>query len=173
MRLEDYLEHPVLHSAFTNVLPDDHHRRPGTLTILNNTQVIPPLPGGPGVWDTSVPYDTIAATVSLRSAHQTEQAGGMAGVILVVTRSSLEASSMSLGGHGTLSSASFNAIYAKSAAAMYLSHKIFSTAGRDILLREAHLPATGPATRVLRLEWENLSAGLRTLDARGQVVLFT
>lgn len=172
MRPQDYLEHPTLHAALTNVTRDQHHLSPTNLSVLNNTLTVYPLPGGPDDWDIPVPFDTVAAIVSLRSAHLTEQAGGMAGVIVVATRSQLDASSFSLGGHGILASAAYNAIYTKAAAALNLSHKVFSTGGADIALTEAHLTLTGPNTRVLRLTWTNYSAGLRTLDARGEVTLF-
>jgi len=172
MRVEDYLEHPTLHSALSNVTADQHHAQPSVMSVSNTTLTVYPLPGGPNDWDISVPYDTIAAVVALRSAHLTEQSGGMAGVLVVVTRSSLEASSFSLGGHGILVSAAYNAIYSKAAAALNLSHKVFSSGGADLALTEAYLTATGPSTRVLRLTWTNYSAGLRTLDARGEVLLF-
>lgn len=173
MRLEEHLQHPVLHSALTNIGTEDHHDRPSPLSISNTSLVVYPLPGGPNDWDISVPLSTIGAIVSLRSAHLTEQSGGMAGVIVVVTRSSLEASSFSLGGHGILVSGAYNAIYSKAAAALNLSHKVFSSGGADIALTEAYLTLTGPSTRVLRLTWTNYSAGLRTLDARGELVLFS
>lgn len=173
MRLQDYLEHPVIHSALTGVGAADHHSRPAPLSISNTTLVVPPLPGGPSNWDISVPEDVVAAVVSLRSAHLTEQAGGMAGVVAVATRSSLDASSISLGGHGILSSAAYNAIYTKAAAALNLSHKVFSAAGDLIALTEAYLTLTGPSTRVLRLTWTNYGFSNQTLDARGEVVLFS
>lgn len=172
MRLEDWVEHPTLHSALTNVLPDQHHRRPANLSVLNNTLTVYPLPGGPDDWDIAVPLETVAAVLHLRSAHLTEQSGGMAGVVVVATRSSLDASSFSLGGHGILTSGAYNAIYTKAAAALNLSHKVFSTGGADIALTECYLTLTGPSARVLRTTWTNYSAGLRTLDARGEVVLF-
>ena len=172
MRTRSHLEHPTLHAALTNVLTDQHHRQPSNLSVLNNTLTVYPLPGGPNDWDIPVPLDTVAAIVSLRSAHLTEQAGGMAGVIVVATRSSLDASSFSLGGHGILVSGAYNAIYTKAAAALNLSHKVWSTGGADIALTEAYLTLTGPTTRVLRLTWTNYSAGLRTLDARGEVTLY-
>jgi len=173
MRLQSYLEHPTLHSALSNVLAEQHHRRPYNMTISNTSLVVPPLPGGPSDWDISVPYDIVAAVIHLRSARVTELAGGMAGALVVVGRSSLEASSMSLGGHGNLISTSYNAIYTKAAAALNLSHKVFSSGGADISLTEAYLPATGPSSRVLRLTWTNYSAGNRTLDARGEVELWS
>jgi hypothetical protein len=172
MRLCDWLEHPTLHSVLSNVLPDQHHLRPSALSISNTALVVQPLPGGPGVWDISVPTDVVAAVLSLRSANLAELSGGMSGCIVVATRSSLDASSISLGGHGTISSAAYNAIYTKVAAALNLSHKIFDSAGADISLTDAYLTLTAPSTRVLRLQWTNYSAGLRTLDVRGEVALY-
>lgn len=173
MRPSAVIEHPTLHTALTNVTHSQHHLRPSNLTILNNTLVVYPLPGGPNDWNISVPFDTIAAVISLRSVHRTELSGGMAGAIVVVTRSMLEASSFSLGGHGTLTSAAYNAIYSKASSALNLSHKVFASTGMDIALTEAYLTLTGPTTRILRLTWTNYSAGLRTLDARGEVELYT
>jgi hypothetical protein len=173
MRLEDALEHPTMHSALTNVLSGDHHRAPYRIAISNTTLVVPPLPGGPSNWDVSVPEDVVGAIVSLRSARTVEMAGGNAGVVVIVTRSSIEASSFSLGGNATLASAAYNAIYTKAASALNLSHKVFSSGGADISLTEAYLTLTGPSTRVLRLTWTNYSAGNRTLDARGEVVLLS
>lgn len=172
MRLDNWLEHPIVHSALTNVLPDQHHLRPSNLSVSNTSLLVYPLPAGPYDWDISVPYDTIAAVLTLRSANQTEQAGGQAGVVVIATRSSLDASSISLGGHGNLGSTAYNAIYSKASAALNLSHKVFSTTGGDISLTDCYLNATGPSTRVLRTSWTNYSFGLRTLDVRGEVILF-
>lgn len=172
MRLDDYLEHPTLHSALTNVLPDQHHMRPSVLSFANTSLVVPPLPGGPGVWDVAMPLATVAAAVSLRSAHLAEGAGGMSGVLVIATRSQFEASSVSLGGTGVLGTAAYNAIYAKAASALNLSHKIFSSLGDDIALTEAYLTLTAPTTRVLRLVWINYGASNKTLDVRGEAVLY-
>lgn len=169
MRLPDPLGQPTLHAALTAVGADDHHLRPDVVTASNTTQSIDPLPGGPGVWDIPVDLDAVVVLFSLRSPHVTEQAGGMAGVTGIATRSSLDAASASLGGSGTLSSTSYNAIYTKASGALNLSHKVFASTGADISLTEAHLVLTSATTRVLRLVWTNYSFGKRTLNARAEI----
>lgn len=171
MRLPNWLEHPTVHSVLTNVGPDNHHRQPTALSAVNTTQVIPPLPGGPGVWDIAIPFDTLAVIFSLRSPHLGEAAGGMSGVTGIATRNSLDAATASLGGEGNLTSTSYSAMYAKAAAALNLSHKIFDSAGADISLTDIYLIATGPSTRVLRTQWTNYSAGNRTLSCYAELGL--
>lgn len=169
MRLPDPLESPTLHAALTAIGAEDHHLRPDVVEAVNTSLSVAPLPFGPGQWDIAVPLDALVVLFSIRSAHLTEQAGGMAGVTGIATRSSLEASTASLGGHGVLASGAYNAIYAKASAALNLSHKVFSSAGADISLSDAYLTLTGPTTRVLRLLWTNYSAGYRTLNAWAEI----
>ncbi len=172
MRLEQHLQHPTLHSALTNVLDGDHHRRPGEMTISNTSLLVPPLPGDPGTWDIPVDDSVVGAVVSLRSVHMTGLGGGRAGCIVVVTRSPIEAASFSIGGSGTLSTTAYNAIYTKASAALNLSHKIFDSSGVSISLTHAELILI-VASRFLRLMFTNYSAGMKTLDARGEVTLFS
>jgi hypothetical protein len=171
MRPEGILEHPTIHSALTNVLADQHHKTPSGLSVVNTTLSVSPLPGGPGQWDISIPEETIAIRFAFRSVHTTEP-GGTAGLVGIATRSQLEAATASLGGHGTPSTAAYAATYAKAAAALYLSHKIWSNAGLDIALTDAYLTLTGPSTRVFRTTWTNFAAGFRTLSVRGELLLW-
>jgi hypothetical protein len=110
----------------------------------------------------------------LRSNHNTDLSGAKAGVTGIATRSQFEAATCSLGGHGTLASTSYNAMYSKKASAMYLSHKVFSSTGDGIALTEAYLYETvSGTTRVLRTIWTNISASNKTLNCYGELaVLF-
>ena len=155
MRLEDLLAHPTVHAALTNVTSDQHHIRPSSIEIANTTLSVSPLPGGPGVWDIAMPFDAQVVSFSLRSNKTVEMAGAKAGVTGIATRSPIEATTASLGGHGSLGSTSYNAIYSKVGSALNLSHKVFSAAGDYIALTNAYLTLTGPSTRVLRTEWTN------------------
>lgn len=169
MRPRDTIYRPE-HSGLTNVNPDQHHPAPTVLSFSDTSSSVPPLPGGPLQVDVAVPYDTEAVIFSLRSSHVTEQAGGCAGVTGIADRNSLNTSSVSIGGHGTLSSASYNAIYSKAGAALNLSHKIFDTT-LVVALTNAYLIATGPSTRVFRMEFTNYGASSQTLDLYGEVGL--
>jgi len=170
MRLNQPLRHLLSHSAYTNIGVDDHHDRPINIQVSNTVQVIQPLPGGPGVWDISVTLEASVVMFSFRSAHDCEPgAGGKAGVVGIATRNQLDAAAITLGGHGLPATTAYHAAYAKRAAALNLSDKIFSVGGDDIVLTDAYLTLTGPTTRVLRTTWTNYSAGNRTLDVRGQV----
>jgi len=169
MRLIDWLEHPTAHAVLSNVGVDDHHIRPSSVEVSNTTLSVVPVPWGPGQWDIAVPLDAECAIFSFRSIHTTETAGAKAGVYGIANRSSIEASTASLGGHGTLGSTSYNAIYSKAAAALNLSHKVFDSTGGYIALVNAYLTLTGPSTRVLRTEWSNYSASYKTLNAWGEV----
>lgn len=171
MRPSDPLMMPTAHGALSNVTPDQHHRKPTAISVSNTTQSVAPLPGGPGVWDIAVPYDTQVVSFSFRSIHVTEQAGATAGVTGIATRNMFDTSTVSVGGHGVLSSKSYNAVYTKAASAMNLSHKVFSSLGSDIALTNAYLTTTGPTTRVFRTEWTNYGYGNRTLHAYGEVGL--
>ena len=169
MRTEDWLEHPTAHAALSAIGVDQHHIRPSAIEDSETSLSISPPPGDPGEWDIAVPTDAECAIFSLRSIHTTEQAGGKAGVYGIANRSPIEASTVSLGGHGTLSSSAYNAIYSKAAAAQNLSHKVFDSTGGSIALTNAYLTLTGPSTRVLRTVWTNFSFAYKTLNAWIQI----
>jgi len=169
MRLSDWLEHPTAHAALSNIGVSQHHLRPSSIEVVNTTLSISPPPGDPGEWDISVPFDAQCVVFSFRSIHTTESAGGKAGVYGIANRSSIEASTVSLGGHGTLGSTSYNAVYSKAGAALNLSHKVFDSTGNYIALTNAYLTLTGPSTRVLRTVWTNYSASYKTLNAWGEI----
>lgn len=169
MRLEDHLKHALAHSAYSNIGVDDHHLQPVNIEVSNTTLVVAPLPGGPGQWDIPVSYDALAVTFHFRSNRTIELSSAKAGVWGVANRSSLEASTFSAGGDVSISQTAYGAIYSKVASALYLSHKVFDSAGADIALTDIYLTATGPATRVLRTIWTNFSAGNRTLNVWGEV----
>lgn len=168
MRVESSLFHALDHSVYSNVLPSDHHLAPSNVEISNTSLSVDPLPGGPGVWNISVPYDAVAALFQLRS-NRTVELGAKAGVVGIATRSQLEASTMSVGGDVSITITAYAAIYSKVASAMNLSHKVFSSAGDDIALTDAYLVTTGPSTRVLRLVWTNYGASTKTLNCWGEV----
>lgn len=166
MRLSEAHLKSLSHLGLANVTPNQHHFQPQVVSANNTTLSVPPLPGGPAIWDVVVPFDAQAVIFSLRSPWVTEAAGGNAGVTGVATRSSLDTTTASLGGDGTLSSTSYNAIYTKAAGALNLSHKVFNAgAGNTVALTEASLVQTGPSTRVFRTQWTNYGASLETLSA--------
>jgi hypothetical protein len=172
VRLRDFLRHPLAHAALTNVSTDQHHVRPGNLEVANTTLTVYPLPGGPDEWDIVIPYAAQAVLFSFRSSNTTAEGGGKAGVVGIATRNQFDASTCSTGGHGTISSSSYNAVYTKRASALNLSHKVFASTGADVSLTEAYLYETVPGTtRVFRTVWTNYSAGLRTLNCWGEVAI--
>lgn len=170
---EDLLRHPTVHSALTNVSANQHHVQPSTLEVSNTTLSVSPLPGGPGQWDISVPLTTQAAIFSLRSNRTIALSSGKSGVTGIATRSSLEAATAGLGGHGTIASTSYAHVYAKSGGALYLSAKIFDSTGASIALTDCYLTLTGPTTRVLRTTWTNFAAGFRTLNCWAEIILLS
>ena len=169
MRLQDYLQHPLAHAGLTNIRVDQHHEQPENIEVSNMTLSVYPLPGGPNDWDITVPYAANVVLFSLRGIKTVAEGGGKSGVIGIASRSSLEASTVSVGGHGTISSKAYNASYSKKAAAMNLSHKCFSSLGTGIALTGAYLAATGASSRVLRLTWTNYGAATRTLNCWGEI----
>jgi hypothetical protein len=170
MRLTKHTEHPNEHAALTDVGVDQHHDRPSNIEVSNTSLTVDPLPGGPGVWDIPVPLDARVVKFSLRSNHACSEGGGMAGVHGVATRSQLEATTFSLGGHATITTTAYNASYSKKASAANLSHKVFSAAATESLaLTEAYLTLTGPMTRVLRLVWTNYGVVVDTLNCWGEI----
>lgn len=169
MRLRDPLRHAAEHDALTNVGADQHHDQPENIEVSNTTQTIDPLPGGPGVWDISVPLDARVAKFSFRSNHTVAEGGAKAGVHGIATRSSLETTTFSLGGHGTMTTTAYNACYSKKAAAMNLSHKVFSSGGDDIVLTDAYLYLVSASVRVLRTTWTNYGGSVYTLNCWGEV----
>jgi hypothetical protein len=171
MRPEDLLRHPTLHSALSNVLPDQHHLAPYNLEVSNTSLSVSPLPGGPGVWDISVPFVTQAIVFSLRSNLTIELASGKSGVVGLATRSQFDAATAGLGGVATVTSTAYAHTYAKAASALYLSAKIFASTGADIALTDAYLVAPGPSTRVFRTVWTNFAAAYRTLNACGELLV--
>jgi len=173
MRTKDSVLHMLNHTGLTGVGADQHHLQPANLEISNTSLVVYPLPGGPYDWDIAIPYDTVACLFQLRSAHVVELAGATAGVVGVATRSSLWAATASVGGDTSITQTAYAAIYSKAAAAMNLSHKIFSSAGDAIALTEAYIVTTGPSTRKLRLTFTNYGASLKTLNCWGEVALLS
>lgn len=171
MRPDDLLRHPTIHTALSNVSADQHHEAPSNLEVSNTSLSVAPLPFGPGQWDVSVPEDTQAIVFSLRSNKSIELANGKSGVVGVATRSSLEAATAGLGGHGVITTTAYAHTYAKAAAALYLSAKIFSSTGVEIALTDAYLTLTGPSTRVFRTTWTNWAAGYRTLNVWGELLV--
>jgi hypothetical protein len=171
MRLNEYLKHLLVHSGLSGIGIDDHHDQPEHIPAENTTLSVSPLPGGPGVWDIPVPLEASVVLFSFRSMHDVEMGSAKAGVTGVATRSQLQASSVSIGGDGTLTTASKVTFYCKPAAALNLSDKIFSAAGDFITLSDAYLYLTSPTTRVLRTQWTNYGASYLTLNARGHVAV--
>lgn len=171
MRLEDTLRHPTLHSALSNVTADQHHLTPGNIQTSNTTLSVAPLPFGPGQWDVSIPYDAQAIVFSLRSNRTIELANAKSGVTGIATRSSLEAATAGLGGHGLIVTTAYAHTYAKAGGALYLSAKIFDSTGSDIALTDAYLTATGPSARVFRTTWTNFAAGYRTLNVWAELLV--
>lgn len=168
MRLEDELRHAIDHSVYANIGIDDHHIKPSNIEIANTTLTVYPLPAGPYDLDISVPEDTKAVLFQLRSNRTIELANAKAGVVGIATRSSLQATTASMGGDVSITTTAYAAIYSKVASALNLSHKIFSSAGDDIALTDAYLTLTGPSTRVLRLSWTNYGASIKTLNCWGE-----
>jgi len=161
---------PELHSALANVSIAQHHERPSTIETFNTSLVVPPLPGGPGVWDITVPFAAEAVIFAFRSNRTVMEGGGKAGVIGVATRNILETSCVSIGGYGSITVTGENAVYTKKSAALNLSHKVFDTPTHGyISLTDAWLNATGPSTRVLRTYWTNYSAGNLTLQCWAEI----
>jgi hypothetical protein len=169
MRLQDALAHPRIHAALTNVGVSQHHLRPQNVEVLNITQAMYPVPFGPNVWDIAMPFDAQVVVFSLRSLHTTELGGAKSGVYGIANRSPIQASTVSIGGEGSIGSTSYNAIYSKVSGALNLSHKVFGATGANVSLTNTYLELTGPTTRVLRTWWENYSAGLDTLKCWGDV----
>jgi len=171
MRLADPRQHPAVHAALTNVGISQHHMRPALVETSNTALLVPPLPGGPGIWDIAVPYDTLVVSFHFRSNRGVAEGGGKAGVYGLATRNQFHTTALSHGGDSTTAMTARNAWYSKVAAALNLSHKVFSLAGDALALTEAWLYATGPATRVLRTYWTNYSAALATLNCRAEIVV--
>jgi len=171
MRLADPRQHPAVHAALTGVLPEQHHIRPSNVETSNTSLVVPPLPGGPGVWDISVPYDALVVAFYFRSALTVDDGGGKAGVSGIATRSQLQTTALSHGGDSTTAMTARNAWYSKVAAALNLSHKVFSSVGDAIALTDAWLYATGPSTRVLRTYWTNYGVALKTLNCWAEIAV--
>jgi hypothetical protein len=169
MKLNDFLKHPLSHDGVSNVSEDQHHEQPENIEVSNTTLSVSPLPGGPGQWDITVPYEANVVMFSFRGIKTVAEGGGKSGIIGIATRSSLEASTVSLGGHGTISSGAYNASYSKKAAALYLSHKCFDSTGGNLALTDASLVATSGSTRVLRTTWTNFAASYKTLNVWGEV----
>jgi len=171
MRLQDYLEHPLVHSSFA-VTIDQHHIKPSVVQATNTVLSVSPLPGGPGVWDIALPFDAQAVIFNLRSNRTVAEASGKAGVTGVASRLITKTSCASLGGHMDLSGyGSYNCIYSKPGGSTQLSHKVFASDGTDIALTDAWINLTGPTTRVLRTYWTNYGASYKTLDVTAQIAV--
>lgn len=169
MRLDDNLQHALDHAALINVTPDQHHDQPENIEVSNTSLIVAPLPGGPGEWDISVPLEASVAKFTLVSNRVIAEGSGKAGVHGIATRSSLEATTFSLGGDTSTTITAYNACYSKKAAALNLSHKIFSSVGDAIVLRDIYLTLIDASTRVLRTSWINYAASNKTLNCWAEV----
>ena len=77
----------------------------------------------------------------------------------------MEATAVSLGGHGTIGTSSYNAFYSKKAASVNLSHKVFDAAGNNtVCLTDAYLTGS-----VLRTTWTNYGGSLETLNCWAEI----
>lgn len=170
MRPQDPLYKPGDHSGLSNVSSDQHHPKPTSISFSDTTTSVPPLPGGPAAVDVAVPYDTEAVIFSLRAPHQTEMAGASAGVTGVADRVSLNTSAVSVGGHGVLTTASYNAVYSKASGAINLSHKVFDSA-LSVALTDAYLVDLGGGSRVFRMYFVNYGGASATLSVYGELGL--
>ena len=162
--------HVSKHAAATNVSEDQHHLRPSNISISNTTQSIEPAPGGPGIWDVSVPFDANVAVLTLRANWPTNDQGGHGGGTWRVTRTAyLEASGFSHWGPSSWQNGGYFGFFCKPANSIDLSHKVFTASGAYVALRDAYLAQTGPSTRVLRMSWFNYGSSYYTLYAVGEV----
>jgi len=170
MRLQEFLDHAPAHPAFLNVGIDSHHDQPENIQVSNTVLVVPPLPGGPGVWTIALPDEATVVMFSLRSMQDVAMGGAKAGVVGIATANQFAATAMTLGGHGTLGTTAYNMVYSKAAAALNLSDKVFSSLGTGISLRECYITG-GAGARVLHTEWTNYSAGLLTLNVWAEIAI--
>lgn len=169
MRLEDFLNHPRSHDALINVGVDDHHDQPESIEASNTTLSVEPLPGGPSVWDIPMPLEASVVLFTFRAAKPTGPASqGHAGCAGVATRSSIQASSVSIGDWSQHPLVQKQAFYSKPAAALNLSYKVFTATGQFVSLSDIYLTLTGPSTRVLRTLWTNYGYSYYTLTAYGE-----
>lgn len=166
----DPLLHAFKHSVATNITIDQHHLRPSNISISNTTQAIEPLPGGPGEWDVPVPFDAKVARLTLRADWQTNDQGGEGGGHWVVTRTAyLDATGFDYAGPVGWQSGAYISCFAKPAASLDLSHRIYTASGPYVALTDAYLAQTGATTRVLRMSFTNYGAAYYTLHAVGEV----
>lgn len=166
------LRHVFRHAALTGVDVDQHHLRPSNIPISNTALSVEPLPGGPGIWDVSVPFDAHLAILNLASGWIANDVGGKRGGRWMVTRVQyLEATGLSMGGPTAWQSGSYPGIFSKVASSLDLSHRIYTTAGQFVALTDAYLAATGSTTRVLRMTFTNYGAAYHTLTAYGSIVV--
>lgn len=169
MRLRDPLMLIPEHEDLINVGLDDHHDQPENIETSNTTQVIQPLPGGPGVWLINLTDETTVVMYTFRSNWTTWLGTAKAGVIGIATTNQLRSTTMTWGGHGTKNTTSYNMVYSKAAAALNLSDKIFSSTGEHISLTDCYIVPGTPAQ--LRTEWTNYSAALRTLNVWAEIAV--
>lgn len=170
MRLKSYRNHPKDHAGLSNVDDGQHHDTPENIEASNTSLQVYPLPAGPYDWDIPVPLNARVVAFALRSNWTCAEGSGKAGVNGIATRSSLEAATVSMGGHGTIGISAYNAIYSKKAAALNLSHKVFDASGNNtVCLTDAYLVLTSPTTRVLRLTWTNYGASIETLHCYAEI----
>lgn len=169
MKLDDPLMLIPDHSVLVNVGIDDHHDQPENIEISNTSLIVNPLPADPKIWLIDLTDEATVIMYTFRSIWNTWQGGAKAGVIGIATTNRLRTTTMTWGGHGTQVTSSYNMVYSKAANALNLSDKIFSSAGQDISLTDCYIVPGTPAQ--LRTEWTNYSAGNRTLNVWGEIVI--
>ena len=165
MRIFDVATVPG-HAGLVNVGVDDHHDRPEVVEYYENSKVIAPQPFGPISYDIVIPDNASVLQFMIESVHVCAEGGGRAGVLGYCNDNSIRTAALSRGGHGTLTSTAYNAFYAKSGGASYLSHKVFDNTGDNICLGEAYITTISGPQRVFRTFWYNFSASNQTLEAR-------
>ncbi len=170
MKLDDSLKTARVHSVMDNVGADDHHDAPENIEVSNTTQTIDPLPGGPGVWDISLPDEASLVMFTFRSVRTVQTAGAKGGTHGIATDGQLEPSTATLGGHATIASTGYNMIYSSPGGDFNLSDKIFSSTGLYIAMTGCYITG-GAGSRVLRTTWTNYGGTVQTLDVRGEVAV--
>lgn len=166
------IRHVFKHAALTNVQSDQHHLPPEGIPIQNTTQSVPPLPGGPGYWQISVPFDTNYAGVSLVSGWQSNDVGGKRGGRWLVTRNQWQdATGMSWGGSTAWRNSCYVGMFSRVAGSLEVSHRIWTLSGLYISLTDAVITQTGPSSRVLQLEFTNYGASSYTLTVYGEIMV--
>jgi len=162
------LQHAIDHDLYSDIGVDDHHDRPSAFHVSNTTLNVPPLPGGPAVWDISVPTNAKVVQFLFQGPKVVAPQSGKAGAGAIAYDAGYRATGQGIGAWTSMATTNYTSIWSLMVSS-FIGYKVFTASGEYVGLSNAYLLTSGG--RWLRTEWTNIGASNYTLTAKGIVAV--